>query len=164
MRIQRSLSGRFDATQAGVLSDRGMKPDQRGFSLIEVMVVVGIMGVILAIAMPAYSDWRERTAAKTAIDTLAAHLKQARIMAVSENRSVTVVLASGSYTIDSTGATPLVVDLGQYSRNLTLAHTGTATFSFGSGGTSVSKTITISNPAGRDWSVVINTVGRVITE
>jgi len=73
----------------------------RGFTLIEVMVVIAILGILFAIALPNFSAWRESHAIRTSTDTLLTHLKQARLLATSENRTVQITFPStGSYTLD----------------------------------------------------------------
>jgi len=90
--------------QAGVFTPALSRPKQHGFTLIEVMVVIAIIGVMTTIAIPAFSDWRDRQAVRSATQTLMSHLKQARVTAIAENRSVTIDFTSTTaYTYD-TGA------------------------------------------------------------
>jgi prepilin-type N-terminal cleavage/methylation domain-containing protein len=73
----------------------------RGFSLIELVVVLGLLGLVVLVGMPALDDWLERYRVRTAAQNLAADMQLQRMRAVSRNRQhrITFSTANSQYTL-----------------------------------------------------------------
>src|SRR5476649_1384719 len=86
-----------------------MKSVQKGFTLIELMIVVAIIGILAAIALPAYQDYTKR--AKLSEVILAASACRTTITEVYQSGSSASAPAANSYGCESSGSTSKYVAL-----------------------------------------------------
>jgi type IV pilus assembly protein PilA len=90
-----------------------MQRNTQGFTLIELMIVIAILGILLAIAIPAYSDYTIRARTSEGLNVAAAAKT-----AVSETRlssgtfPTTNTLAGIAAAISSTYVTSIVIGTG----------------------------------------------------
>ncbi|RQP24493.1 pilin [Piscinibacter terrae] len=80
-----------------------MKRVQQGFTLIELMIVVAIIGILAAVALPAYQDYTKRAKVSEAI--LAASACRTTITEVYQSASSGGLPAAGAWGCESTSGT-----------------------------------------------------------
>ena len=81
--------------------------NQRGFTIIEVLIAITIAAFILMAATPSTTAWMRNTRIRTAADALSAGLQQARNEAVRRNQPVGFYLVSDSDGVSMTDACAL---------------------------------------------------------
>lgn len=76
-------------------ASRILRVGQRGFTLIEMMVVAAILGIIASIAIPSYTDMIAEQRVRSAASELLSDLVLARVEAIKQQRRV-VVMRTGT--------------------------------------------------------------------
>lgn len=72
-----------------------LRPRHRGFTLIELMVVLAIIGILLLLGTPLFTTFMANSRIKTASEAFANALVQARTEAIKRNEPVEFVISSG---------------------------------------------------------------------
>ena len=72
---------------------------QKGYSLTEVLLVLGIMGIILAISIPALGQYMRSYTARVGADEFISHMRLARHLAIARHKPVSLQVAARSYSL-----------------------------------------------------------------
>lgn len=135
--LRSSISLKPSCTHSSVKKKRGFSRHERGFTLIEVMVVIVIVGILASIALPAYQNYILRSRAQTAGSDLVA---LALAIDNSYQRNLTYPVSGGSvaaggyvtaaglsWSPSQTGFFNYTVDVGSGTYTLTAAGSGAST-------------------------------------
>lgn len=81
-----------------------------GFSLIELMAGIAIMGIVLGLAMPSFQTWLRNSQIRNAAESITNGLQRARAEAVARNTNIAFALGTGSSWTVSVVTPASVVD------------------------------------------------------
>lgn len=84
-----------------------MKKNNKGFTLVELIVVIAILGVLMAVLVPQYIQYVEKSREATDLNTLSEILHSCEITAASQENltegTFTITLTSGVISYDAGG-------------------------------------------------------------
>ena len=142
--------------------------NKRGFTLIELIVVIMLMGIIMMIALPGIQTWMTKSRLNGAARQIMSDLMYARMKAANENnRFVLTVLNNHQYRIlddnnnngsAQTGEAIIIKDIKSNYPDVTMSATGN--FTFYPPGLAFGATCTVTNPAGSK-NITLSSGGRV---
>lgn len=153
--------------------------DRDGFSLAELLVVVGVVGILAGAGVPYFITYWQNAKLRAGVEELASIVNQGRQLAINNNCSATVVQTSNRVQLRLNTGCPQPSYCGSLpcawrgpgtdsSGNFTLANdvrvtaaTANPVFSY-LGAATTAGTLTVTNPTdGRTMSVVVAASGRV---
>lgn len=116
--------------------NRSLRAVQKGFTLIELMIVVAIIGILAAVALPAYQDY-----------TIRAKVSELMLAASSARTCITEAYQTTGTTIPASVAADCSVAVLGKIKTATVANDGKITITGDAGATSVGADVTINlNP------------------
>jgi prepilin-type N-terminal cleavage/methylation domain-containing protein len=142
-----------------------------GFSLVELIVVILLISIVMAVAVPMWQKYRANTDLKSAAREVMADLSNAKQQAVAENLDVyqlTFNIAGNSYALTrtDTGVTIWTKSLASYGNGIVI---GSVSFS-GSAvnlhkrGTVSNGNLVLRNGLGSTAKITVNITGRTYVE
>lgn len=78
---------------------RGRMKNKNGFTLLELITVIAIIGILSAIAIPSFSAWNKHARLRSATQDLMADLSMARMRAIQSGENVNVSFSLTGYVV-----------------------------------------------------------------
>jgi len=149
-----------------VTSRAGNRADADGFTLLELLVVLVILGLTVALAVPMFSRAIPGVEAKAAARDVAAMLRTAHSLAIAGNREITVAVDLDRRTVDLAGTRSQTiaagVGIGLYTAAEELIDRGAGRIRFYPDGTSTGGGVRLS--AGeRNYDVLVDWISGSVT-
>lgn len=139
---------------------------QAGFTLIEIMIAVAIVGIASALAVPNIREWLARYDLKQSMSEIAGDLNLAKLVAMNRNRQATVMIQMAGSLVQVSGISGgmEIFSTRTLPSRINALPGGTATVNFSSLGLSTvtaPQTIQVQNEKGLTYSLSVLPSGKV---
>lgn len=151
-----------------------IREGQKGFSLTELIVVIGIFAVVTAFAVPALNHYSSNSNLRTAAREVTSDIFMFRERAISEDRQyrITYNTGTGAYSIEQgtySGAPYTSIQVKNVNAAAADAQISAITFQnqqiiFQTRGTVTTGTMTLANRFGSTATITVNTAGRTYVQ
>ena len=154
---------RSSSSHSGCSTPFRSKTGHRGFSLIEMLVVIGILAITAIVTIPNVIAWRNGMQLRAAVNELRSDLESAKTRAVKENATVTVAFdpTAGLYRMTYLDQVANTILLKSQTLPAGVRITSGNNTSFSSRGTADPCTIVLANQQGRTKSISISFIGKI---
>jgi len=141
--------------------------NRRGFSLVELMIVIAIMGILLSIAIPAWNRYRQNADLKTAARGIAGDIFTMKQRAVGEQTRYQIIFDEGNDRYQlinaSTGDVIQTRNLSEFGAGIDLTNAnfeGNTTLDFFTRGTTDWGSVSLKNSLESTATITVNSTGR----
>ena len=130
----------------------------RGFSIVELVLVMAVMGIIAAIALPSWSKLQPNYALNNSVRQIQSELHNIKMRAAAENVAFQMAYLhdANAYTIQRDSKALVVKPIAEGT-----SITKDGTISFSPRGTASGNRVRVRNTAGMCKQIVVGTTGRV---
>lgn len=139
----------------------------RGFTLIELIVTISLMGILIALGLPAFDEWITNSKIRTTAETLQNSLRLAQAEAVRRNREVVFALTNATPGVNQAAAADArnwMIQTVPFDRTKALSSCGTDCPEYISGGTFNDSQSGISVNSNEVAVVCFNSMGRLMAD
>ena len=148
-----------------------IRRQQKGYSLVEVLLVLAIMGIFLAISIPALSSYMRSYSARVGADEFVSHMRLARHLAIARHQPIDMLVGTEEYSLpDWTDKDITTAGTRDFTlpRGCTIVSgTGTITFrtdgTISTGATTMRMELTLDGQLTARYDITISTAGKITT-